>query len=62
MIEIEVGGEIGTELVKLPCIIHQQTLCTKSAPLNDAMIIKMIIIYEFVYRNNLSACQACCYH
>ena len=22
----------------------------------------MITIYEFVYRNNLSACQACCYH
>ena len=22
----------------------------------------IMIIYEFVYRNNLSACQACCYH
>ena len=22
----------------------------------------IIIISEFVYRNNLSACQACCYH
>ena len=26
------------------------------------LIIIMIIIYEFVYRNDLSACQACCYH
>ena len=24
------------------------------------IMIIMIIIYEFVYRNNLSACQACC--
>ena len=22
----------------------------------------MIIVQKFVYRNNLSACQACCYH
>ena len=26
------------------------------------IIIMLIIIYEFVYRNSLSACQACCYH
>ena len=26
------------------------------------LIIIMIMIYEFVYRNDLSACQACCYH
>ena len=28
---------------------------------NGPLGIIIIIIYEFVYRNNLSACQACCY-
>ena len=33
--------------------------CSLFCPL---IIIIIIMIYEFVYRNNLSACQACCYH
>ena len=36
--------------------------CASLIPMYCGTVIIVIIIHEFIYRNNQSACQACCYH
>ena len=43
------------------CLISKRLLCVYQQNIIIIIII-IIIIYELVYRNNLSACQPCCYH
>ena len=43
-------------------VARRGIVCQTFLLFDDFIIMIISRIYKFVYRSNLSACQACCYH